>query len=261
MKSFLFKLIPIVAFAALFFNFYKKDKKADFKPISNTFQGKSTSKAEKSFAVLELFTSEGCSSCPSADEILRGVADEDNVFALSFQVTYWNRLGWKDPFSQKIFDERQYSYATKFNKEGVYTPQLVVNGHEEFVGSNKNKVQKSIENALAEDVKTEISLTKTKENETLKINFQLTGDTKNTLLNFAIVERNLTSKVMRGENEGRILKHDNVVRHFETIKIGSNTEGVVSVKIDANWHLENCAIIAYLQDDSWRILGANKLKF
>ena len=105
---------------------------------------------------------------PSADEILRGVADEDNVFALSFQVTYWNRLGWKDPFSHKIFDERQYSYATKFNKEGVYTPQLVVNGHDEFVGSNKSKVQKSIENALSEAAKTEISLTQTKENETLK---------------------------------------------------------------------------------------------
>ena len=261
MKSFFLKIVPIVACAALFFNFYKNDKKAELKPTSTTFQGKSTSKADKSFAVLELFTSEGCSSCPSADEILRGVADDDNVFALSFQVTYWNRLGWKDPFSQKIFDERQYSYATKFNKEGVYTPQLVVNGHEEFVGSNKNKVQKSIENALSEAGKTEIILTKTKENETLKINFQLTGETKNTLLNFAIVERNLTSKVMRGENEGRILKHDNVVRHFETVKIGSNTEGVVSVKIDANWQLENCSIVAYLQDDSWKILGANKLKF
>ena len=82
----------------------------------------------KGVAVLELFTSEGCSSCPTADDVLRDLAKDSNVVALSFHVTYWNRLGWKDSFSQKIFDERQYAYGEKFRANGVYTPQAVING-------------------------------------------------------------------------------------------------------------------------------------
>ena len=90
--------------------------------------------------VLELFTSEGCSSCPLADNLLPQLASLDAaVIPLSFHVDYWNRLGWKDPFSSAAFSDRQREYGQHFNSDGVYTPQLVVNGEYEMVGSDRRK--------------------------------------------------------------------------------------------------------------------------
>ena len=217
-------------------------------------------------AVLELYTSEGCSSCPPADDILRGVANQENVFALGFHVTYWNRLGWKDSFSQKIFDDRQYKYGTQFQKDGVYTPQLVVNGAEEFVASRKGQVESAIKKALATPAHAQISLTKTEKDGDFDIKYTLSGDLKDAALNFALVESNFATKVKRGENEGRTLKHDNVVRDFETVEIkkaANNTpitEGSHGVFPMKGWQVSNCSLIAFLQDKkTGQVLGAAKM--
>jgi hypothetical protein len=255
MKPLFLKLVPFIIITGLFFGFYKKNNVVQ--PVQSLNSMKDP--LYPSFAVLELFTSEGCSSCPPADDILRGVAQQDNVFALSFHVTYWNKLGWKDPFSQKMFDERQYAYGRLMQSNGVYTPQLVVNGSEEFVGSRKSQTEKSIEKGLSQKAEAGIILNKTLENNTLKVQYKIEGNYKNTVLNIALVERNIQTKVLNGENGGRTLKHDNVVRDFQTIQINATDNGTVSINLPNDFKRNDCLIIAYLQNkDTWKIVGASK---
>ena len=257
MKPLFLKLVPFIIIVGLFFGFYKKNNVVQ--PVQSLNSMKNP--LYPPFAVLELFTSEGCSSCPPADEILRGVANQDNVFALSFHVTYWNKLGWKDAFSQKMFDERQYAYGRLMQSNGVYTPQLVVNGSEEFVGSRKSQTEKSIEKALSQTIEAGIILNKTLENNTIKAHYKLAGDFKNTVLNIALLERNIETKILRGENGGRTLKHDNVVREFQTIQINATGEGTISLNIPSGFKQKDSKIIAYLQNkDTWKIVAANKIE-
>ena len=209
------------------------------------------------FAIVELFTSEGCSSCPSADEVLSGLAGKNNVFPLGFHVTYWNRLGWKDEFSQKIFDERQYAYGERFNLSGVYTPQIVVNGSEEMVGSKKSKVLQSIENQLKNAAAYPITLSKNINNGQLEVAYQLNTINKDLVLNFALTQSKITTKVKNGENEGRTLHHDNVVLVFKTIPVQS--EG--KVNFDLPQSIDNLSVIAFLQEKNLgKIVAAQKLQ-
>ena len=257
MKPLFLKLVPFIIITGLFFGFYKKNKVVQ--PVRSLDSMETP--LYQPFAVLELFTSEGCSSCPPADEILRGVANQDNVFALSFHVTYWNKLGWKDAFSQKMFDERQYSYGRLMQSNGVYTPQLVVNGSEEFVGSRKSQTEKSIEKTLSQKAEAGINLNKMFENKALKIDYTLKGNFKNAILNIALVERNMETKVLRGENGGRTLKHDNVVREFQIIQTDAKGEGSILLNIPNDFKQKDCSVIAYLQNkDTWKIVAANKIE-
>lgn len=259
MKTFPFKIVLLSVVTSAFLSFFV-GRKTTNQPIqsSNNALSKSQNGA-KGIAVLELFTSEGCSSCPPADDILRGVVQQENVFAMAFHVTYWNRLGWKDSFSQKVFDERQYDYASRFQKDGVYTPQLVVNGTAEFVGSRKSQTENAIKKALATPARAQIDLSKTLKDNKIAIKYILSGDIVNAVLNFAVVESNFATKVMRGENEGRILKHDNVVRDFQTLDV-KNTEGGYEVPSMKNWQLQNCTLIVFLQDKkTGQVLGASKI--
>ena len=257
MKPLFLKLVPFIIVTGLFLGFYKKNNV--LQPVQS-FNSMEDPKYPP-FAVLELFTSEGCSSCPPADEILRGVANQDNVFALSFHVTYWNKLGWKDAFSQKMFDERQYAYGRLMQSNGVYTPQLVVNGSEEFVGSRKSQTEKSVEKVLSQKAEARVILNKTMEDNALKAHYKLEGNFKNTVLNIALVERNIETKVLRGENEGRTLKHDNVVREFQIIQIGATGEGTISFNVPSDFKQKEGKIIAYLQNkDTWKMVAASKIE-
>src|SRR5450755_3698233 len=117
------------------------------KQIPQPEQSGTAKTGHKNVAVLELFTSQGCSSCPPADRLLGTYTLRENVIVLSFHVDYWNNLGWKDPFSSKAFTERQYNYASAIHAE-VYTPQLVINGQSEMVGSNESKISAVIKKVL-----------------------------------------------------------------------------------------------------------------
>ena len=215
--------------------------------------------AYKPFVVLELFTSEGCSSCPSADEALREVAGRDGVLAVGFHVTYWNRLGWKDAFSVPAFDDRQYKYAEKFKASGVYTPQLVVDGEDEFVGSKKSQLDKAIQKSLSQTPTAGVELSTVKKDNSIVADYQLAGDLANKELHLALVERNVVSKVSRGENSGRTLRHDNVVRDFQTVDIQSGASGKYTFSLLPAYNLANCLVIAYLQDKTTsKIVGGAK---
>src|ERR1700761_7333228 len=107
--------------------------------------------SDKGFAVIELFTSEGCSSCPPADALVARVQKEDNdkpVYILAFHVDYWDRLGWKDAYSSAAYSDRQRRYATWFKLESIYTPQIVVNGDRQFVGSESGSLNGAIKEGL-----------------------------------------------------------------------------------------------------------------
>jgi hypothetical protein len=225
---------------------------------------------EKGVAVLELFTSEGCSSCPPADDVLRDLAKDSNVVALSFHVTYWNRLGWKDSFSQKIFDERQYRYAEKFKENGVYTPQAVINGETGMVGSKRGDVSKAVKLALETPALVKMTVKTTVKDDEIVVNYTLSGEVpKDAVLQFALVESGFATKVKRGENNGQTLKHDNVVRDFEAKKAFPNknrdavrtsyTEGSLSFFPLSGWKVSNCSVVAFVQERGLgRIVAAAK---
>ena len=215
--------------------------------------------AEKGTAVLELFTSEGCSSCPPADDVLRDLARDSNVIALSFHVTYWNRLGWKDSFSQKKFDDRQYAYGDKFKANGVYTPQTVINGTVEIVGSKRGDVSKAVKSALETPAKVKITLKTTVTDGEIEVKYALSGEVpKDAVVQFALVESGFATKVKRGENSGQTLKHDNVVRDFESKK-GVYTEGSFSFFPLSGWTVKNCSVVAFVQERGLgKILGGAK---
>ncbi|HLX67565.1 MAG TPA: DUF1223 domain-containing protein, partial [Puia sp.] len=115
----------------------------------------------KGFAVVELFTSEGCSSCPPADQLVARIQQEDQdqpVYILVFHVDYWDRLGWKDAFSDKRYTQRQNLYASWLNLQSIYTPQIVVNGRKEFVGSQESTLRNAIHSSLDEAPGAELTL-------------------------------------------------------------------------------------------------------
>jgi len=170
--------------------------------------------------VIELFTSEGCSSCPPADVLLsKLVAEQDvpgaEIIALGFHVTYWDRLGWKDPFSLALATDRQQQYSRVFGEDRIYTPQMVVDGREEMVGSDDNAVRRAAAR-LAQGPHGRISLEPhwDERGVTARIAVpDLPAGIKEPLdLLFFVTEGHLTTQVKRGENANRLLKHDAVVR-------------------------------------------------
>ena len=174
--------------------------------------------------LVELFTSEGCSSCPPADELLRKIngqrtADGSLVIGISEHVSYWDRLGWKDPFSSDLYTERQNEYSAKFHLDGPYTPQMVVNGREELVGSNS----RSLIAALAQEGKqatVQLQITSVQQNQgKLSFSYTATKSLPDRALRVmaAIVDDSAGSHVRRGENAGRALQHVFVVRTLADI--------------------------------------------
>ena len=208
-------------------------------------------------AVLELFTSEGCSSCPPADKLLPELVKSDsNIIALSFHVDYWNRLGWEDPFSSAAFSERQRDYARQLHLESVYTPQLVVNGEYELVGSNRPKAQSTIKMALKEKAQVKLTIDNVKMVNG-KINFIVhsDGDFKKTDILAALVQKQVTTNVKAGENSGAKLSHTNVVRTFSRQTTADKNEFGLNIPLgiaNDNWQL----IIYTQQKNNLKITGA-----
>ncbi len=221
---------------------------------------------KQSFAIVELFTSEGCSSCPSADQLLSKIKDNakksgKRIYPLSFHVNYWNYLGWEDAFSSESFTKRQKTYRNMLGSGRIYTPQMVVNGKEEFVGSNETKANYSIEDALLASPRAQIELSHTweRKKQTLLIDYKITGQLEERVLNLALVESELETQVGRGENRGRTLHHDNVVRIFETIRL-TKDKGQWQAVVPKSINLSHSEVIAYVQaTDDYRILGANAI--
>ena len=174
-----------------------------------------TDKKHESVVVLELFTSQGCSSCPSADVLLHKVGKEyaeANVFTLSYHVDYWDYIGWKDPFSQKKFTEKQRSYAQKFNDNRIYTPAVIINGKEHFVGSDRSKMYSKIKEYKKKTSNHTISLGAMKQDvNSIQFNYEIEGDLASTKARVVLAIQERTTEVKRGENARRTLENNTVV--------------------------------------------------
>lgn len=227
--------------------------------------------ASTSFAVVELFTSEGCSSCPPADRLLSELSEEADhagrpVYLLSFHVDYWNYLGWADPFSREEFSKRQERYAAALQGR-VYTPQMILNGGEEFVGSEARTARRRIDAALIPDapakrgsaVSLAIGILKAGNPRILEVTYRAGGHRAGALLSLAVVEKGLSVPVRHGENGGRTLRHDNVVRAFATVALDAGGRGTARIEVPEGVRMEKASLIAYAQDArSLHVLGAWK---
>jgi hypothetical protein len=211
-------------------------------------------KAQDDFVLIELFTSQGCSSCPAADKNLSEILNSENsgaVIGLSFHVDYWNYIGWKDPYSDKKFSERQRQYAKKLGV-GVYTPQMIVNGKEVFVGSYRRKTLEAKSNKQQNEyeiILNDVSIDKN----FVTFKYTLDREPGNEALCVALVERDIKNYVSRGENSGRTLHHDNIVRVFETLSLRKSS----TLKLPLNdVVIEKSKLVLYVQDKNLSIVAA-----
>ena len=222
--------------------------------------------AERIPVVVELFTSEGCSSCPSADAVLRELESTQpvpgvEVLALGEHVDYWNRLGWKDPFSSAQFSQRQRAYAENFN-EGNYTPQAVVNGRYELVGSRRQELSQRIAEA-ARVPRATVTLTPAAAGTvTLKVS-NLPAGTTATQVALALTETGLATQVGRGENSGQLLRHAAVVRALRplgTVGVDGIFSATVPLALDPSWKTDHLRAVALVQEtSSHRVVGVASL--
>ena len=213
-------------------------------------------------AVVELFTSEGCSSCPPADRLLRTIVEESRtqnrpVYALSFHVDYWNRLGWTDPYSDAAYSQRQRQYSHAIGVD-TYTPQIVVNGREAMVGSRSRTVRRSIQEALSDPAQVNVAIAVDSTTAPLRIGYRLGGRVPTDAdLRLAVVERGLSQDVKRGENAGRTLRHANVVRSFATVSAADS--GTAELALPDAVDRKEASVMAYVQTPSGPILGADRI--
>jgi hypothetical protein len=209
-------------------------------------------KEQNGFALIELFTSEGCSSCPPADAIVEEVQNkysDKNVLVLGYHVDYWDKLGWKDIFSNSLFTERQEYYSGIFNLNSIYTPEVVVNGKTEFVGSNKNKLVNSIDEQLSEKPTTGVKL-KADSNSSGKIEVKYSTEGSNSgneQLILLLVQKTATNKIKRGENEGRTLHHINIVREISYLAATTN-QASTTFDLPPGLRKEDVFVAGFIQD-------------
>lgn len=202
------------------------------------------------FAVLELFTSEGCSSCPPAEAVLANIEQQaagKPIYVLAYHVDYWNRLGWKDSFSDAKFTARQYQYNKQFTSE-VYTPQLIINGKAEYIGSDAPAIESSINSALNSKAATSLNLHAQLRNDSASIEYNLPGTVSDEQLEIAVVQRQATSSVRAGENAGKTLLHVQIVRDLQTVKLKGKSTGSITITLPKQFNVKDWELIAFLQN-------------
>jgi len=222
--------------------------------------------AKRKAVVVELFTSEGCSSCPPADDLLTRLGREHTsngaeIIPLGFHVDYWDYQGWRDRFSSRSFTERQQNYAARFRLDDPYTPQMIIDGETQFVGSDSGRAESAILQATARQQNADVQLTWTSANQLL---VRVTAGSSDTAeVRLAITENNLSNNVAAGENDGRILHHSAVVRDFRLL--GKLSQGKfqmgVPIKLQQEWKMKDLHVVVFVQANNGPIYGAASATF
>ena len=172
--------------------------------------------AQERPVLVELFTSQGCSSCPPADALLHELAERDNVIALAMHVDYWDYIGWKDSFAQPEFTARQRAYARLGNRKLVYTPQMVINGMDHVVGSNPKDTDAMI--AAHHQLPTEVDLSASRSGDTLSLQAVAVSQSSDDASVYLVRYRpEATVDIARGENAGRTISYANVVTEMQVL--------------------------------------------
>jgi hypothetical protein len=206
--------------------------------------------------LVELFTSEGCSSCPPADQLLTKLLREQpvagvQIIPLSLHVDYWDRQGWRDPFSSPAYTARQQAYSQNFGDDKVYTPQMVVDGHDEFVGSDEAAARRILAGAASRP-HLPLSLDARASAEGVRISIDLPAapaDAEPIDVLVALTEDDLTTVVRAGENGGRTLSHVAVVRKLQTMGALERETFVASGKVSLGrtWKPAKMRAVVWLQ--------------
>lgn len=214
---------------------------------------------ESSFVTLELFTSQSCSSCPPADEELNAIAarqreEGTREFAIAWHVDYWNNLGWRDPYSSAEASDRQFAYVDAI-KTHRYTPQMVANGQEDFVGGDNSKRAPAIARWLSEPSAVAITLSpETPADGEIIVGIELSGAPEGTELLVALLHSGIVTEIPSGENAGKTLAYDNVVRSAVHT---SPDAGEVSLEIPQDVPAGAMSVVALVQSiDKLEVLGA-----
>lgn len=226
--------------------------------------------------VVELFTSEGCASCPPAEALLARMERMQpvagaRIIALEEHVDYWNQLGWTDPFSAPQFHARQNEYALAAHVENIYTPQMIVNGQVGFEGDDANRAYEEIGKAAQPPV-TVVDLSAAPNAHdgelidlTVRISNPKTAKLHDANLYLAVTESNIAVRASGGENAGRTLRHSEVVRSFNAIgridpKGASAGQVVSTLRLPHEWRRENLHAVVFVQEkQTFRITGANSI--
>ena len=197
--------------------------------------------------IVELFTSQGCSSCPPADALLSEIAktpQQKKVIPLAFHVDYWDRLGWRDPFSAREWSARQYAYVGKMKLSGAYTPQVIVNGTRQMIGSNRSQVINAIEVESKRQVAGSVRVSFDGKVATVNATSPVPID-----LILVVVESGALTDIQRGENSGLKLKNDSIVRRLYRLgEVNGKAEQKVTIDVDPSWNRSKLSVVAFLQD-------------
>ena len=211
---------------------------------------------EPSPVVIELYTSQGCNSCPPADSFLGDLVRQPGVVALGFHVDYWNYLGWHDPFSNKKFTYRQKEYAMSFRQTGVYTPQMVVQGRRGEVGSDKKAVMQAIADARKTKPIATVLLEKLGGGR-LRATVTAAAEAKGADVWLALFDRRHTTQILRGENEGKTLTYHHVVREWRKLSQFEGEKLELAVNpVNDNGEKRGGAAVIVQQPKAGPILGA-----
>jgi hypothetical protein len=225
--------------------------------------------------LVELFTSEGCSSCPPADQLLIRLDEEQpvpgaDIIVVSEHVDYWDRLGWRDPFSSPAFTQRQEDYRQALGEPANYTPQMVVDGRAALIGSLESDVRRAVTEAARQpkaSVRVEPIGPMTSDTVALRVHvtrMPILPQGDRAELWVAVTQRGLVTHVPRGENARRRLPHTAVARRLERIEtlpaVARDTfQTTVQVDLDPDWPQEQLRVVAFLQAvDSRHVLGVGQ---
>ena len=220
--------------------------------------------------LVELFTSEGCSSCPPADKLLAKLDAQPlagaELIVMSEHVDYWNHIGWKDPYSARFYSDRQTTYADRFGIDGPYTPQMVVDGTSQFVGSDAAAANKAFSKALAaHKLAMHLSSISIDASHILQAHLEIGAldasfDVHNAEVHFAVALNRAESQVSGGENAGSKLIHVSVVRSLEKVgdlKAGQAFSKDLHIKLEPGADPHNLRVIVFVQEaGQGRVLGA-----
>ena len=211
--------------------------------------------------VIELFTSQGCSSCPAADRLLNEVKTKHpkNVYTLSYHVDYWNYIGWKDPFSKAKYAERQSKYNRKLRYRGNYTPEVVVNGQIHFTGSNRSKMNAAIETFSAVKVENQVRITQVEQlQEKLRFDYEIDGDLGGKSIRSILVLDERTTEVRRGENRNRTITNSNIVIVEQSQEL-TNAKGRISIEVPNTVQKDdNLSLVLLVSNPQLDITAATK---
>lgn len=205
--------------------------------------------------VVELFTSQGCSSCPPADRILGELAEDKDVIALAFHVDYWDYLGWKDKFGSPAYTKRQRAYSRSMGERSIYTPQMVIGGVEHVVGSRGMKVASAIKRHSERRMPVAVRLDR--QGDSVAIRANGSGNLPNMVVQIATYTPKATVDVRRGENAGRTLTYHNVVRSFTPV---AAWDGKGSFNATAKIPSDTPVVVLVQARSGGAILGAAQLR-